>query len=123
MSRKGFLRIGVLSGAVAATVIATSGIASASVSPTSVVADSACQALEFTKLIGGHDHMFVDPTVATGLCVWEIVDADNGDVKYVSTSPAGNQPAPDGVYDGPGENLWVLVTDQITGRTAHGPAN
>jgi hypothetical protein len=125
MSRKGLvglLRIGTLAVAVSATVLASSGIANASVAPTPVIADANCQALELTKIIGGHDHMFVDPTVDRGNCEYMIVDANNGDTLFLTTSPEGDQPRPDGVYDGPGVRLWAEVID-VGVADAIGPVN
>ncbi|SEO30405.1 hypothetical protein [Actinacidiphila rubida] len=122
MPRKGLFRIGALAVAAAATVVAASGTASASVAPTPVIADAACQALELTKTIDGHDHMFVDPTVDKSDCYYLIVDANNGDTVYNTMSPAGDQPQPDGVYDGPGVRLWVEVDDPGVAH-AIGPVN
>ncbi|MFJ8476356.1 hypothetical protein [Kitasatospora sp. NPDC094011] len=120
---KGSIRVGTLALAASAMVLAAPGLASASVSPTSVIADSSCQALELTKIISGHDHMFVDPTVDNSSCLYVIQDANTGNWLYSSSSPAGDQPAPDGVYDGPGQSLQVEVIDQANGASAVGPVN
>ena len=124
MSRKGLVRGGALALGASALVLAAPGLANASVPPTVVKADAACQALEFTEIISGHDHMFVDPTVDNSSCVYGIYNVNTGDWPYLSSSPAGNQPAPDGVYDGPGQRLEVRVLDQATGIwSVPGPAN
>jgi hypothetical protein len=123
MSRKGFIRVGALALVASTTVLALPGLASASVSPTPVVADSACQALELTKTISGHDHMFVDPTVDNSSCLYGIWNDNSGSWSYLSSSPAGDQPAPDGVYDGPGQSLQVVVIDQANGDSGWGRSN
>ncbi|GAB2712391.1 hypothetical protein [Kitasatospora kifunensis] len=123
MSRKGLSRVGVLAVAASAMVLSTSGLASASVAPTPVVADSACQALELTKIIDGHDHMFVDPTVDNSSCYYMIVDMNTGLDPFTTWSPAGDQPAPNGVYDGPGQRLSVEVIDEATTQYNFGPIN
>ncbi|WP_225847592.1 hypothetical protein [Streptomyces sp. HPF1205] len=124
-SRKGFLRLAVPAVAATAVVLSTSGIASASVAPTPVVADSACQALELTKIINGHDHMFLDPTVDNSPdCVYEIVDGNSLAEVFLTRSAAGNQPQPDGIYDGPGVSLRVRVLDEgVASADAYGPPN
>jgi hypothetical protein len=66
--------------------------------------------------------MFVDPTVDKGNCEYMIVDANNGYTVFLTTSPAGNQPQPDGVYDGPGVRLCVEVID-VGIADASGPIN
>ncbi|SEN88287.1 hypothetical protein [Actinacidiphila rubida] len=123
MSRKGLYRVGGLAAAASAMVICTSGVASASVAPTAVVADSACQALELTKIIDGHDHMFVDPTVDNSSCYYLIVNMNTGYSAFDTWSPAGDQPQPDGVYDGPGVTLSVEVIDEANGAYYFGPDN
>lgn len=123
MSRKGFIRVGALVLAASATVLAVPGLANASVAPTTVSADASCQALELTKIISGHDHMFVDPTVDNSSCLYGIWNDNTGGWAYLSSSPAGDQPAPDGVYDGPGQSLQVVVIDQANGDNAWGPSN
>ncbi|WP_152648872.1 hypothetical protein [Streptacidiphilus anmyonensis] len=112
MPRKGLMRVGSLALGACVTVLAVPGLANASVPPTPVNADSACQALELTKIIDGHDHMFVDPTVDKGDCLFTIADVSTGNWIYISQSPNGDQPAPDGIYDGPGVTLQVEVVDQ-----------
>jgi hypothetical protein len=100
------------------------GFANASVSPTPVVADSGCQALELTKIIDGHDHMFVDPTANNGWCYYQIWNQDTGQLAYGSWTSEGDQPAPNGVYDGPGVHLYVFVTDEWSGAVSGpGPVN
>lgn len=122
--RMGFFRAGVLAAGAAATVFSTTGVANANVPPTLLVSDQACQALELTKVINGHDHMFIDPTVDNSSCYFMIVDANNGYTVYLSMSPEGNQPQPDGVYDGPGVRLWAEVSDGTgAGVDAIGPVN
>lgn len=122
MSRKVLLRAGLPAVAASAMLFSMSGVANASVAPTAVVADSACQALELTKIIDGHDHMFVDPTVDNSDCYFMIIDGNNGDTVYLTMSPAGDQPQPDGVYDGPGVRLYVEVADPGIAH-ADGPVN
>ncbi|QMU69612.1 hypothetical protein [Streptacidiphilus sp. P02-A3a] len=135
MPRKGFIRVGVLALGACAMVLAAPGLANASVSPTPVVADSACQALELTKIVDGHDHMFVDPTVDTGNCYYMIIDMNTGDTVFLTVSSAGDQPQAGvnyggvvynspGVYDGPGVSLAVEVTDSgVPGADRFGPKN
>lgn len=123
MFRKHFLRAAAVTVAVGSTLLTATGFASASVAGAPVVADSGCAATEFTRIIDGHDHMFVNPTAYNGWCVYEIWDDNAGRPAYRSTSPAGNQPAPNGVYDGPGVLLQVVVIDTWNGAQAEGPTN
>ncbi|GAA1936300.1 hypothetical protein [Kitasatospora viridis] len=121
MSRKTLLRVGGLAAAASAIVLSASGLASASVSPTYVTADSSCQALEFTRVESGHDHMYVDPTIDNSSCLYGIWNNNSGSWAYLSSSPAGNQ---GDVYDGPGMSLSVYVIDQANGVwSPAGPAN
>lgn len=122
MPRKGFIRLGALALVASAAVFAAPGSANASVSNDYVTADSNCQALEFTNLIGGHDYMYVDPTNdANGYCTYGIWDANLGKWAYGPTfSPAGNQ---GGIYDGPGKSLYVIVEDTWNTATASGIPN
>ncbi|GAA1936295.1 hypothetical protein [Kitasatospora viridis] len=122
MSRKTLLRVGGLAAAASAIMLSTSGLASASVAPTYVTADSSCQALEFTRVEGGHDHMYVDPTIDNSDCWYGIWD-DNTDwwaPGFPSNSPAGNQ---GDVWDGPGQTLHVIVQDAANDTQADGPKN
>ncbi|WEO92769.1 hypothetical protein A6P39_000760 [Streptomyces sp. FXJ1.172] len=114
MTRKGLIRVGALALVTSAAVFAAPGSASASVSNDYVTADSNCQALEFTRVEGGHDHMYVDPTIDTnGGCEFGIWDANAGRWAYGPTfSPAGNQ---GDVYDGPGMRLYIVVADMYNG--------
>ncbi|MFD8840244.1 hypothetical protein [Streptomyces griseofuscus] len=120
MPREGFVRVGALAVGASAMVLAASGLANASVAPVKVAADAACQALEFTRIESGHDHMYVDPTVDQSSCLYVIWDNNAGRAAYSSMSPAGNQ---GDVYDGPGQNLQVEVLDEANGLTGWGPAN
>lgn len=124
ISRKYLLRAAGVTLITCATLLTASGLANASVNPpVPVVADSACAALELTKIIDGHDHMFVDPTVDNSLCLYQIVDDHTGQAVFSTFSPAGDQPAPNGVFDGPGQLLQVVVTDLANGAQAAGPTN
>ena len=123
VSRKHLLRAAGVTLITCATLLTASGLANASVNPTPVVADSACAALELTKIIGGHDHMFVDPTADNSWCLYQIVDDHTGQALFSTFSPAGDQPAPNGVPDGPGQLLQVVVTDFANGAQAAGPTN
>jgi hypothetical protein len=67
--------------------------------------------------------MFVDPTVDYGACLFGIWDDKAKSWAWDSTSPAGDQPSPDGVYDGPGQTLQVKVIDLTIGVMASGPEN
>jgi hypothetical protein len=123
MFRKHLLRAVGATLVMGSTMLTVPGFANASVAGARVVADSGCAAIELTKIIDGHDHMFVDPTAYNGWCVYEIWNDNTGQPAYVSTSPAGNQPAPNGVYDGPGVLLQVRVIDTWNGAQAEGPTN
>jgi hypothetical protein len=123
ISRKHLLRAAGVTLITCATLLTASGLANASVSPTRVEADPACAALELTKIIGGHDHMFVDPTADNSFCVYQIWNDNTGQPAFTTTSPQGDQPAPNGVFDGPGQLLQVVVTDEANGLQAEGPTN
>jgi hypothetical protein len=124
MSRKGFIRVGALALVASTAVLTLPGLANASVAPTPVIADGVCQALELTKVISGHDHMFVDPTVDNGSCIFGIWNDKTYSWAYSSMSSAGDQPSsPDGVYDGPGQTLQVKVVDMEVGASNVGPEN
>jgi hypothetical protein len=124
MSHKHLLRAAGVTLLACSTLLTVSGPASASVPGTLVVADSTCQAIELTKIIDGHDHMFVDPTVDNSQwCNFEIQNHDTGQDMFDTATPNGDQPAPNGVYDGPGVHLWVLVTDDWDDSQGQGPVN
>jgi hypothetical protein len=111
MSRKGFIRVGATAFIASAAVFAMPGLANASVSNDYVTASPNCQALEFTRLENGHDHMYVDPTIDNSDCLYGIWNMNTNSWVYPfpTTSPAGNQ---GDVYDGPGMRLQVIVIDR-----------
>jgi hypothetical protein len=124
ISRKHLLRAAGVTLLTCSTLLTASGLANASVNPPVLVrADSACAALELTKIIGGHDHMFVDPTADNSWCLYRIWNDNTGKSAFDTTSPAGDQPAPNGVFDGPGQLLQVVVIDLANGAQAEGPTN
>lgn len=124
MSQKHLLRAAGVTLIACSTLLTVSGPANASVSGALVVADGTCQAIELTKIIDGHDHMFVDPTVDNSpYCDFTIQNYDTGQAMFDTNSPSGDQPAPNGVYDGPGVRLWVLVTDRWDDAQGQGPVN